>query len=248
MTDAILRGKKGKYIPGMKEPYELSRSKVELFQSCRRCFWLDRRCGIAPPGPAPYTLNSAVDELLKREFDGFRATHEVPPLLKKQGLLLYPAQRSELDQWRNNLKGVRVHDTTTNLIVYGAIDDLWVDETGTYYVADYKATAKNGEVSLDADWQIAYKRQVEFYQWLLRGNGLPVSNEAWFVYANGKRDRSSFDGTLFFEISLIPYKGTSDWVGPTLKDIVSLLYEPHPPASAPSCDVCAFVTRAAEQG
>lgn len=247
MTDPIIRGKKGKYVPGMKEPYELSRSKVELFQNCRRCFWLDRRCGIAPPGPAPYTLNSAVDELLKREFDGFRASHEVPPLLKRAGLRLYPAQRPELDQWRNNLKGVRVLDHATNLIVYGAIDDLWVDDTSTYYVADYKATAKNGEVSLDADWQIAYKRQVEFYQWLLRGNGLRVSDEAWFVYANGKRDRPSFDGTLLFDISLIPYKGTGDWIAPTLKDIVSLLNEPHPPAQASECDVCAFVAQAAEQ-
>jgi hypothetical protein len=188
-----------------------------------------------------------VDELLKREFDGFRAAHEVPPLLKSQGLSLYPTQRPELEQWRNNLKGVRVLEPASNLIVYGAIDDLWVDEAGTYYVADYKATAKNGEVGIDADWQIAYKRQVEFYQWLLRRNGLQVSDEAWFVYANGKKDRPSFDGTLLFDISLIPYKGTSDWVGPTLNDIVRLLNEPHPPAPAPDCEVCTFVAQAMEQ-
>lgn len=247
MTDPILCAKKGKYVPGMKEPYELSWTKIELFQPCRRCFWLDRRCGIAPPGPAPYTLNSAVDELLKREFDDFRAAHEVPPLLKAKGVVLYPAQRPELEQWQNTLKGVRVHDQATNLIVYGAIDDLWVDEAGTYYVADYKATAKNGEVNLDADWQIAYKRQVEFYQWLLRGNDLPVSDEAWFVYANGKRDRPAFDGMLVFDISLIPYKGSSGWIAPTLKDLVSLLNQPNPPAAAPDCEVCAFVAQAAEQ-
>lgn len=247
MSDTILKGKKGKFVPGTRDPYELSRSKVELFQSCRRCFWLDRCCGIAPPGPAPYTLNSAVDALLKREFDVFRAAREVPPLLKRYGLRLYPAQRPELDQWRNNLKGVRVLDPATNLIVYGAIDDLWMDKDGTYFVADYKATAKSGEVNLDADWQVSYKRQVEFYQWLLRGNGLRVSDEAWFVYANGKRDRPAFDGTLHFEMSLIPYKGASDWVGPTLKEIIGLLNEPHPPAAEASCEVCAFVTRAVEQ-
>ncbi len=74
-----------------------------------------------------------------------------------------------------------------------------------------------------------------------------VSDEAWFVYANGKRDRPSFDGTLFFEISLISYKGTSDWVGPTLKEIVRVLNEPQAPAPAADCEVCAFVTQAAEQ-
>jgi hypothetical protein len=247
MSEKILRGKTGKFVPGTKDPYELSRSKVELFQSCRRCFWLDRRCRIAPPDSPPYTLNNAVDELLKREFDVYRAAREVPPLLKGHGLRLFPAQRPEIDQWRNNLKGVRVLDTATNLIVYGAIDDLWVDGAGIYYVADYKATAKNGQVNLDADWQVSYKRQVEFYQWLLRGNGLRVSDEAWFVYVNGKRDRPAFDGTLHFDISLISYKGNSNWVGPTLKEIVCLLNEPHPPAAAPDCEVCAFVTRAAEK-
>ena len=39
-------------------------------------------------------------------------------------------------------------------------------------VVDYKATAKQRDVTLDADWQIAYKRQMEIYQWLLRANGL----------------------------------------------------------------------------
>ena len=39
-------------------------------------------------------------------------------------------------------------------------------------IVDYKATAKNGEVNLDADWQIGYKRQMEIYQWLFRQNDL----------------------------------------------------------------------------
>ena len=27
-------------------------------------------------------------------------------------------------------------------------------------IVDYKATSKNGEVSMDAEWQIGYKRQM----------------------------------------------------------------------------------------
>src|SRR4026207_863346 len=101
----VLKGKKGKFVPGCSEPYEISRSKIQLFFNCQRCFWLDRRYGIAPPSSPPYTLNSAVDELLKREFDGYRAAREVPPLLKNRGLLLYPAQHMELARWRTNLIG-----------------------------------------------------------------------------------------------------------------------------------------------
>jgi len=64
---------------------------------------------------------------------------------------------------------VRVEHGPTGLTLFGAIDDLWADAGGLHYVVDYKATSKGGEVGLDADWQGGYRRQVEFYQWLLRG-------------------------------------------------------------------------------
>jgi len=246
MNPFVINGKKGRYSPNSIDPYEVSRSKVELFLSCARCFWLDRRQGIAPPSSPPYTLNSAIDGLLKREFDRYRVAKETHPLLKAQGLSLVPAQRPELEEWRINLKGVRVLETTTHLLVYGSIDDLWEDEQGTYYVADYKATAKNGSVGIDADWQVSYKRQVELYQWLLRQRGLPVSDQAWFVYANGQKNRDLFDGTLHFDISLIPYEGNTDWVVPTLQNMHRILNKDSLPAAAASCKLCSFVARTAE--
>ena len=93
-----------------------------------------------------------------------------------------------LDIWRENFKGVQYHHTDTNLIITGAIDDIWLSNDGRHIVVDYKSTAKNGEVSLNADWQISYKRQMEIYQWLLRQNGLDVDPTGWFVYCNGKLD------------------------------------------------------------
>jgi len=41
LTETICRGKKGKFLPGCNDPYELSRSKIELFHKCQRCFWLE---------------------------------------------------------------------------------------------------------------------------------------------------------------------------------------------------------------
>jgi len=46
-------------------------------------------------------------------------------------------------------------------------------------------------VTLDAEWQDGYKRQMEIYQWLLRQNGLKVSDTGYFVYCNGKTDRKA---------------------------------------------------------
>ena len=55
----------------------------------------------------------------------------------------------------------------------------------------------------DADWQDGYKRQMEIYQWLLRKNGLDVSDTGYFVYCNGKTDKEAFDGKLEFDIEFI---------------------------------------------
>ena len=61
----------GKYISEKDDFYKLSRSKVDFFLNCSRCFYMDRRLGIAQPPGFPFNLNSAVDNLLKNEFDDF---------------------------------------------------------------------------------------------------------------------------------------------------------------------------------
>lgn len=223
----------------------LSRSKVELFLTCPRCFWLDQVAKVPRPPGFPFNLNNAVDQLLKNEFDQFRGGSAVPPRLAREGLTYLPAYHPELSAWRQNFKGVRVEDAATGLTVFGAIDDLWVDAQGVHYVVDYKATSKTDEVTLDADWQISYKRQVEFYQWLLRRRGLKISNTAWFVYANGIRGAGPFDDVLRFRTKLIAYDGNDAWVGPALADVVQCLQLQHPPRPAPDCDYCRYVAAAA---
>ena len=118
---------------------------------------------------------------------------------------------------------MRVEHAATGLTLFGAIDDLWADAAGTLYVVDYKATSKAGEVSLDAEWQGGYRRQVEFYQWLLRGRGLRVSDRAWFVYANGIRDGGAFDDVLRFRTRVIPYDGNDAWIEPALRGVADCL-------------------------
>jgi len=67
---------------------------------------------------------------------------------------------------------------TTRATIKGvmAIDDIWVGLDGQLFIVDYKSTSKEEEVSIDADWQISYKRQMEIYQWLFRRNGFNVSS------------------------------------------------------------------------
>jgi hypothetical protein len=108
---------------------------------------------------------------------------------------------------------------------------------------DYKATSKADEVNLNADWQIAYKRQVEFYQWLLRGNDLKVSNQAWFVYANGIKGDGSFDDQLAFDTKLLSYDGNDSWIEPTLDRLIDCLASETPPNNNPECKFCVYVQK-----
>lgn len=222
----------------------LSRSKIDLYLQCPRCFWLDVKAKIRRPPGFPFNLNSAVDHLLKNEFDRYRGGDVVPPRLARDGLSYRPAAHPELQRWRHNFTGVRVEHAPTGLTLFGAIDDLWVDAHGEHYVVDYKATSKNAEVALDAEWQDGYKRQVEFYQWLLRGKGLRVSDRAWFVYANGIRDDAPFDDVLRFRTRIIPYDGNAGWVEPTLDAVADCLASDSSPPAAADCEYCDYARRA----
>lgn len=233
---------KNLYDPDAREPFKLSRSKIDLFLQCPRCFYLDRRVGVGRPPGFPFALNSAVDHLLKKEFDIHRAANTKHPLMEKYGVDAVPAPHKNLDEWRHNFTGVGHLHPTTNFYVFGAIDDLWINASGEYMVADYKATAKEEEINaLDKDWHSSYKRQMEIYQWLLRHNGLTVSDTGYFVYCNGKTDRKAFDGKLEFDITLIAYTGNSDWVDKALADAKACLNAPDIPKENPACDYCAYV-------
>ena len=128
----------------------------------------------------------------------------------------------------------------TNVIITGGVDDVWVTPSGEYIIVDYKATSKEEEVSLDADWQIGYKRQMEIYQWLFRQNGFKVSDTGYFVYCNGNTDKEAFDGKLEFEVTVIPYTGSTVWIEDTLLRLKNCLDAKHVPQAKPDCDYCRY--------
>jgi len=230
----------GLFDPSSKIPFKLSRSKIDLFLNCPRCFYLDRRSGTGQPPGYPFTLNSAVDFLLKKEFDIHRAKGEAHPFMKNYGIDAIPFQHEKMDDWRNNFVGVQALHKDSNFLVFGAIDDVWINPNKELIVVDYKATAKNGEINLDADWQIAYKRQMEVYQWLFRQNDFKVSDVGYFVYANGKTDREAFDSKLEFDIHIIPYKGNDSWIEETLIKARTCLMQDKLPQVSKDCDFCSY--------
>jgi CRISPR/Cas system-associated exonuclease Cas4 (RecB family) len=222
--------------------WRLSRSKIDLFMECPRCFYLDNKLGVKRPPGFPFTLNSAVDALLKKEFDKYRAKGQAHPLMEKYGIDAVPFKHKDMNEWRNALKGgVAFLHKPTGMLVTGAVDDVWIKPNDELIVVDYKATSKAEEiVALDKDWQDGYKRQAEVYQWLLRQNGFKVSDTAYFVYANGDTEKPGFGDKLEFDTRIIPYKGNADWVEGVIFEIKKCLDSNKIPKADSDCDYCRY--------
>lgn len=229
------------FNPASRDPFKLSRSKIDLFLQCPRCLYLDRRLGVDRPPSFPFTLNSAVDSLLKQEFDAHRAKGERHPLMKAYKINALPLAHEKLNAWRDTFTGIQYLHEQSNFLIFGAIDDVWVTSEGEYVIVDYKATSTNERiVSLDKDWHAGYKRQMEIYQWLFRKNGFSVSSTGYFVYCNGKKDGRAFDGKLEFEVTLIPYTGNDEWIEGVIEEMRECLMSDTPPAPGKDCDYCAY--------
>jgi PD-(D/E)XK nuclease superfamily len=227
------------------KPFKVSRSQIEAFCECPRCFYLNHRNGIRRPSSPPFTINSLVDRMLKREFDEHRAAQTPHPIMVQNGIDAVPFQHEMIEEWRNNFKGMAYLDERTNLKVTGALDDVWtMRETGRLAVVDYKATATAKEVTLDDDWKVSYKRQMEVYQWLLRKQGFEVEDRGFFLYANGQ-DVDGFAERLSFAVSLLPYEGNGDWIDQKLLDLKACLTGDRIPDAPEDCEFCGYVAAAA---
>ena len=107
---------------------DISRTAWDSFLKCKRCFYLDRVKGLKDPGMPGWSLNIAVDELLKKEFDLLRNQKKPHPIFKKHNLNFIPFQHEKMDHWRNALTGgISYLDEDTNLKIHGGVDDIWFD-------------------------------------------------------------------------------------------------------------------------
>jgi hypothetical protein len=234
------------FDPASTEPFKISRSKLDLFSECPRCAYLEIRLGVKRPSTPAFTLNNAVDELLKREFDTHRAQGTRHPLCEKYNVEAVPLRDERMDEWRDALRrGISYLHAPTNMLIRGGIDDVWVNPTGEFIIVDYKATSKKIGPSSEDDLYDSYKRQMEIYQWLFRQNGFAVSPVGYFVYVNGRSDKEAFDAKLEFDVELISYTGSDTWVEPAILDLKAMLLSDEIPAPGISfgggpCEYCSY--------
>lgn len=205
---------------------------------------MDRRLGVTRPSMPGFSLNSAVDHLLKKEFDVLRTMGKPHEIMKQYGVDAVPFVHKDLDVWRENFVGMQVHHKKTNLIVFGAVDDVWVNPAGELIIVDYKSTSTEKEISLEDQWKVGYKKQLETYQWLFRMAGFAVSDTSYIVYANAAKTPVQFDGKLEFALTLHAHKGDVSWVEPILAAMKACLDGDSLPEPGKDCEYCAYRKKA----
>ena len=222
--------------------WKLSRSKIDFYIECPRCFYIDNKLGTKRPGMPSFNLNIAVDELFKKEFDGYRQKKVPHPLMKEYGIDAIPYAHRDLDVWRDPFEGITYLHKPTGLLVGGGIDDVWQNKDESLIIVDYKATSKDGRILTlnDSSWEDQYKRQIGVYQWLFTQNGFDVQKTGFFVYANALKTEALFEDKLIFDTTLVPCEGDQSWIEPTLEKIKACLESDTYPASSPNCEYCPY--------
>ncbi len=231
------------YNPASKQPFNISRSKIDMFLQCPRCLYIDRRLGLGRPSMPGWSLNSAVDTLLKNEFDLLRKKGQAHELMKQYKIDAVPFSHPDLPVWRDDVYhyvGASVIHQPTNLRICGIIDDIWQDKNKELLIVDYKATSTSKEISLEDEYKQGYKKQMEIYQWIFRQMGFKISDTGYFVFANASKNRPKFDGRLEFELSIISHKGDDSWVEPTIIDLKKTLNSDSIPPAGEKCEFCEY--------
>ncbi len=230
----------------MEDFVKLSRSTVEKFLNCQRCCVLDKKYQIKPPS-LPFTLNIAVDNLCKNEFDYYRNKQEPHPLFIKNGIDAVPFKHKNLKDWRNNFIGIRYKCSKYKYDFGGAVDDVWQKKNGELIVVDVKSTSKNNfdwhETFEKFDYAKGYKRQLEMYQWLFRKNGFKVADEAYLLYFNGLKNEKFFNNQLKFEPYFVKLECSTSWVETKILETVNILRSNQLPMASLKCDYCNYLKK-----
>ena len=239
--------KKSIYQADQAEEFRLSRGKFEDFLNCARCFYLDRVCGLVSPGTPGWALNSLTDDLLKKEFDTCRERGIPHRLFAKSDLVdIVPFKHANMDRWRDSLRhGLEFRLEGTRILLTGGIDDLWFNQRSEeVIVLDYKSQASPYPVRtkayLEGTYHQGYKRQLEFYAFLLTKMQFKVAKVGYFYVCNADKHASGFYGQMNFEETIVPYTLDLTWIPSKIDEMLTVLNDKRLPESNPACENCAY--------
>ena len=192
-------------------------------------------------------LNTAVDELLKKEFDYYRNIQQPHPFIVKNKLNFIPFKHENINHWRDALRGgIEFTDSETNLKIHGGVDDIWFNpDNKELVVVDYKAQSKEGAIETEAylenQYHQGYKIQMDIYVYILRQMKFKVSDTTYFLVCNGLKTPDKFEAILHFDLKLVPYKTDTSWVKNKIIEMKKVLEAKEVPELNKYCEKCLYL-------
>lgn len=215
----------------MAKTIQLSPSSLNFFLECPHCFWLDKKHGVKRPVPYAFSLNTAIDDLLKEEFDDYRRKGLAHPLLENNGIeaRLFTSQRL-INQWRSGKAGIRFFDKKLQATLFGAPDDVLEFSKGKVAPFDYKSTDKSPQKVFDI-----FQLQLDTYSFLLEKNGYKTTGKGYIAFYFIDKSRGFID-RLPFRKEVMEIQTNPQDIYEIFKDAVALLEKEDAPEHSADCE------------
>ena len=232
--------KKKLYSINSSRPFKLSRTKIDLFFECRKCFFLDQKLGIKRPHGTPLVLSNRIVDDFKKELNVCRVEKNIHSKVEELNKNLVPINHNKLEEWKSSFKGASFLDDSTNLLIFGIIDDIWLDRsTNKNHCVIIKSNSKKNQMSYENIWP-GYWRQLSLYSYLLSKNLLQMSSTGILVFINTPTSINQIENRKNFNLNIFEKILDFDWIEPTIKEISKTLNKEIPPESSKKCKYCNY--------
>lgn len=214
------------YVPPPGKKIWLSATAIETSRRCPRCFWLQVNMKIYQPEGIVSRLANRFDGVIKRYFDLYRGSPDLPPLVAGQidGRLESPFQEKYF---------ATINDRYGFL---GKLDECVVRGDGTYTPVDHKTASSDPTTR---ELIPAYQFQLDSYAFLLEQNRKPTSGVGHLIYfypAEGEKLHEGFP----MQVTVKTLQTNPGRVRGEVLQAIALLDGPLP-TSAPECPFCIYV-------
>lgn len=216
-----------------------SPSKINLYNECKRCYWLQEVKGVKRPRGIMSSLPNGIDGIIKGYLDYCRSKKILPKELKalEGKYQLYPDQ-AKIFRWRNWRTGP-TYVSKLGLTLSGAIDDLLVDiRTGA--VAPFDIKSKGKEPAGVEESQKYYQSQMDCYSLMFEKNGMTTTGSAHLLYFYPTTEMPN--NVISFETRLISFPVDPKAAAEKCIGIIELLKQTAEPEPNPGCEYCNYIS------
>lgn len=217
----------------------LSKSSLETFKTCPRCFWLEKNAKLKKPEGIKASIMDGIDDGMKQcaEYHA-RENKPIHYLSAFPGAKPHPdrARVAAFMSWRTFQATITAG--SQQALIWGQVDDLieWDDSRVSPW--DFKS---NGKARDWADYTVKYNSlQADMYEILLQANGMTTTGVAYFTYTWPV----CVDGVLGFDFQTVSIETDQNRALAIIEQAIDCL-QGSEPESDPSCEYCTYVAKRA---